>query len=380
MGFILDYTKSNLKASNCKMRKILFETHHLYYLPNFSPIVDEFRKRGNYDIQISMPQYINTRERDLFKSACDNLDLSIINAEDEESRIEKILSIQFDVIIVGNVGQLNKLVSGSTLAVMVYHGIGLKQSYYKDIDERLNIRAVESESRYHKLIDKSDPGNLALTGFTKLDPLLDLNDNDNQILKDKIGIKNGLPIILYAPTFYPTSFDNIYQELEFISAEHNIIIKLHNFSWFQKRFVYQSEIANKLESNNENIHLLDSSVFDILPYYKIADVLISDISSTLFEYLPLDRPIIQVECLKLRLRHKIFNKRFKRKLDLDRMQELDFVYKVEYPSELYRSIAFAIDNPEEMSDLRKDANKYYLYKSDGKASSRLVDEIEKKII
>ena len=99
----------------------------------------------NYDIQISMPQYINTRERDLFQSACDNLDLSIINAEDEESRIEKILSIQFDVIIVGNVGQLNKLVSSSTIAVMVYHGIGLKQSYYKDIDERLNIRAVESE-------------------------------------------------------------------------------------------------------------------------------------------------------------------------------------------------------------------------------------------
>ena len=108
--------------------------------------------------------------------------------------------------------------------------------------------------------------------------------------------------------------------------------------------------------------------------------MISDISSTLFEYLPLDRPIIQVECLKLRLRHRIFNKRFKRKLDLDRMQELDFVYKVEYPSELYRSIAFAIDNPEEMSDLRKDANKYYLYRSDGKASSRLINEIEKKII
>ena len=102
MGLILDYTKSNLKASNCKMRTILFETHHLYYLPNFFPIVDEFRKRGNYDIQISMPQYINTRERDLFKSVCDNLDLSIINAEDEESRIEKILSIQFDVIFQQN--------------------------------------------------------------------------------------------------------------------------------------------------------------------------------------------------------------------------------------------------------------------------------------
>ena len=380
MGFIQDFTKSNLKVSNCIMRKILFETHHLYYLPNFFPVIDEFRNRGNYDIQISMPQYINKRERSLFKTACNNFDLSTISAEDEESRIKKILSVKFDIIIVGNVGQLNKIVSDSTLTVMVYHGIGLKQSYYKDIDKRINIRAVESESRYHKLIDGSSQRTLALTGFTKLDPLYDLNDNDIQAIKNKVGIKNDLPIILYAPTFYPTSFDNIYQELEFISSEYNIIFKLHNFSWFQDRFKYQSEIARKLESRNENIYLLDSSVFDILPYYKIADVLVSDISSTLFEYLPIDRPIIQVECLKLRLRHKIFNKRLNRKLDLDRMQELDFAYKVEYPSELYRTIVFAIDHPEEMSSLRKDANKYYLYKNDGKASSRLVDEIEKKII
>ena len=84
MGFIPDCTKSNLKVSNYKMRKILFETHHLYYLPNFSPIIDEFRKRGNYDIQISMPQHINTRERNLFESACDNLDLSIINEQLQE--------------------------------------------------------------------------------------------------------------------------------------------------------------------------------------------------------------------------------------------------------------------------------------------------------
>ena len=362
------------------MRKILFETHHLYYLPNFFPVIDEFRNRGNYDIQISMPQHINKSERSLFKSACNNLDLSIISAEDEESRIKKILSVQFDIIIVGNVGQLNKIVSDSTLTVMVYHGIGLKQSYYKDIDKRINIRAVESESRYHKLTGGSSQRTLALTGFTKLDPLYDLNDNDIQAIKKKVGIKNDLPIILYAPTFYPTSFDNIYQELEFISSEYNIIFKLHNFSWFQDRFKYQSEISRKLECRNENIYLLDSSVFDILPYYKIADVLVSDISSTLFEYLPIDRPIIQVECLKLRLRHKIFNKRLNRKLDLDRMQELDFAYKVEYPSELYRTIVFAIDHPEEMSSLRKDANKYYLYKNDGRASSRLVDEIEKKII
>ena len=136
------------------MIKILFETHHLYYLPNFEPIINELKKRGNYDVNISMPQYINESEKVLFQSACNLLKLNIISGQDEESRIEKIVSSKFDVIIVGNVGQLNKIVSKSTIAVMVYHGIGLKQSYYKDIDDRINIRAVESKSRLNKLIEQ----------------------------------------------------------------------------------------------------------------------------------------------------------------------------------------------------------------------------------
>jgi CDP-glycerol glycerophosphotransferase (TagB/SpsB family) len=358
------------------MIKILFETHHLYYLPNFEPIINQLKKRDNYDIYISMPQYINDREKNLFHSACELLKINIISEQDETLRIEKIISIKLDVIVVGNIGQLNKIVSDLTITVMVYHGIGLKQSYYKDTDDRINIRAVESESRLNKLKEQGQK-NIVLTGFTKIDPLYLSDDKADQQLKNKLGINNNRPIILYAPTFYPTSFENIYQELEFISAEYNIIIKLHNFSWFQSRYIHQSNLATKMASNNENIYLLDSSVFDIIPYYKISDVLISDISSTIFEFLPLNRPIIQAECLKLRLRHIIFNKRFKKKLDLDRMQELDFVYKVESPSELYRCIVFSLDHPEEMSELRKDAHNYYLHKEDGKASLRLVEEIEK---
>ena len=361
------------------MIKILFEVHHLYYLPNFEPIINELKKKGNYDIYISMPQYINKRESSLFQSACESLKLNIISSQDEELRIEKIISAKFDVIIVGNVGQLNKIVSKSTITVMVYHGIGLKQSYYKDIDDRINIRAVESESRFNKLSEQGQT-NLALIGFTKLDPLYSSNDKEDRQIKRELGIKNNLPIILYAPTFYPTSFENIYQELEFISAEYNVLIKLHNFSWFQSRYAYQSKLAIKMASKNENIQLLPSSIFDIIPYYKISDVLISDISSTIFEFLPLDRPIIQAECLKLRFWHRIFNKRFKRKLDLDRMQELDFVYKVESPSELHRCIVFSSDHPEEMSKLRRDARDYYLYKDDGKASIRLIAEIEKALV
>lgn len=361
------------------MIKVLFETHHLYYLPNFLPIVDELVDRCEYDIYFSMPQHINKTERGRFNLACKDLGLKIIDADDEELRIKKILNANFNVILIANVGQINKIASSNVLTVMVYHGIGLKQSYYNDIDDRIDIRSVESESRYEKLLIQSNSVDLALTGFTKIDPLYNTNEKAIRGLKENIGIKNDLPTILYAPTFYPTSFENIYKELEFISTEYNIIFKLHNFSWFQKRYVHQSQIAKNLSTNNDNIHLLDNSDYNIIPYFLIADVLISDISSTIFEFLPLNRPIIQVECLKLRLRHQIFNKRFKRKLDLERMQELDFVYKVESPAELHRTISFATDHPEEMSELRQDAHDYYLYKNDGKSSFRLVNEIEKKL-
>ena len=325
-----------------------------------------------------MPQYMQKRERNLFYNAANDIGLELIKTELEENRIENIKSKNFDVIIVGNVGQLTKIVSESTIAVMVYHGIGLKQSYYNDIDSRIDIRAVESESRY-KTLTAQGHQNLALTGYTKLDPLFSVNEQEKLVTKKILGIDNHLPILLYAPTFYPTSFDNLASELEYLSSEFNIIIKLHNFSWFQQRFIYQSKLAQEIESRSDNVYLLDNSIYNIVPYYLIADALISDISSTIFEFLPLNRPIIQAECLQLRMRHRIFKKRFMKKLDIHRMQELEFVYKVESPSELFRSASFACDYPEEMSDLRLEAHDYFLYKRDGNASDRLIDEIEKNL-
>ena len=91
------------------MIKVLFETHHLYYLPNFLPIVDEFKDRGKYDIYFSMTQQINKREKDLFSLVCKDLGLNTIDADEEELRIKRILNANFDVILVANVGQINRI-------------------------------------------------------------------------------------------------------------------------------------------------------------------------------------------------------------------------------------------------------------------------------
>ncbi len=71
------------------MKKILFETHHLYYLPNFLPVIESLRSRGGYEIFVSMPQYMQERERNLFYNAANDLGLGLISADLEEERIEK---------------------------------------------------------------------------------------------------------------------------------------------------------------------------------------------------------------------------------------------------------------------------------------------------
>ncbi len=360
------------------MTSVLFETHHLYYLPNFTPVIQELKKRGGFNISASIPLYMREDEQEIFFNACSNLSISILRALNEEDRIEKIQKENFDVIVVGNVGQLKHLVSKKTIAIMVYHGIGLKQSYYNDMDERINIRTVESQDRFDEL-KKNGHKNLILTGFTKLDPLIDLPSKEISRLGQDLNLNPDKKTILYAPSFYPSSIELLLPEFELLSINHNIIIKLHNFSWLQSRYQYQSQMAEEIDTRCENIHLLKKEIFDIIPYYYLADILVSDISSTLFEFLPLNRPIIQANCYTLRLKHRLFSRRFWKKLDVKRMQNIDFTYQISDPSELSIRVQFALDYPEEMTFLRKNAHDFFLFNQDGKASSRLVDAIEEKL-
>ena len=113
-----------------KMKKVLIETHHLYYWPNFLPVVQKMLKRGTYDIYVSMPVRSSLTQENILSNTCETAKISFLSADTEDKRIKKLNDENFDIIIVGNVGQLNKISSSRALVVMVYHGIGLKQSYY----------------------------------------------------------------------------------------------------------------------------------------------------------------------------------------------------------------------------------------------------------
>ena len=146
------------------------------------------KKRLSYDIYASMPVRKSNIEHEQFLKVCDQLSIKTIESDNEKNRIDKIIKNEFSIIIIGNIGQLNKLVSDRTLVVMVYHGIGLKNSYYTDINDRINLRSVEAEERFRRL-EKDGHSNLVLTGFTKLDRLHDLEVINILKMKEQLGQK-----------------------------------------------------------------------------------------------------------------------------------------------------------------------------------------------
>ena len=171
------------------MKKVLFETHHLYYWPNFLPVAEEFIKRNNYILNVSMPKRSSLEQEKILSKSCTQIGISFITAGCEEERINKLYEENYDIIIVGNVGQLKQLAIPKTLVVMVYHGIGLKNSYYNDIDKRVDVRSVESLERFNELKDNGHD-NLSLTGFTKLDRLAKITKNRLKKIKSILKINS----------------------------------------------------------------------------------------------------------------------------------------------------------------------------------------------
>ena len=57
------------------MIKVLFENHHLYYLPNFIQVINEMRERDKYEIIASISNVADKEEKEIFIEACKQLNI-----------------------------------------------------------------------------------------------------------------------------------------------------------------------------------------------------------------------------------------------------------------------------------------------------------------
>jgi hypothetical protein len=194
------------------------------------------------------------------------------------------------------------------LRIQMFHGVGGKYGFDAPAEslrawDRLffvNRRRLENCVRAGALDAESSAARLI--GMPKVDRLVDGSLRRNDVLAD-LGLDSARPTVLYAPTWSPASSLNqcgLQLVARLAGLDVNVIVKLHDRSHDHRRS-YSGGIdwvaALTPLMAPGRVVLADSA--DICPLLAAADVMITDHSSSGFEYLLLDRPLIRIHIPQL---------------------------------------------------------------------------------
>ena len=184
------------------------------------------------------------------------------------------------------------------LKVQIFHGLaGEKKGHFR-IRHYFDLYLTQGPyftKKFNELRKKYKNFDVIETGWSKLDIY---SNNKSELHKEKDVLKSNHKvdkIILYAPTFSPslTSAPFLKKEIQNLAANKSylILIKFHDLMSEKLRSEYKS-VANKYDNI---IFLVERN---ILKYLMIADIIISDTSSVVFEFLLLNKPVITYKSIK----------------------------------------------------------------------------------
>lgn len=366
---------------------ILFDVYHLYHLAQFDPLIDLLENDNRFKIFFSTSSKNRKEEIEICTSILNKRKGSFIFHENEDIRKTEIKKLNLDVFICGwSRYEIESYVRKTTLVIMIYHGIGVKPSYWRDNNKRLDVRFVEGQYRIDQLRKHGVDTDLVLTGYIKLDSLFNENSNYFKEKEELLGLDESRKTILYAPTFYPSSLEKLGLSLGDITSGYNLIIKPHMWTYYLDSFggislKGQRSLIFKLIDQFDHIRLLEPAEYNVTPYYKISDLLLTDASSTIYEMIALSKPVVVNRFYHLKLSHRIFQKRlYKRRLDKEMNDEVEkFCFLADNVKQLPHAIENALNQDNKNTALIKEYQKKMLYKLDGSASIRARDEILKRM-
>lgn len=129
-------------------------------------------------------------------------------------------------------------------------------------------------------------GKVAETGYPRIDRLVNSTEDRRQALRDELGLEGTTPVVLYAPTWRGTfgsgevEADRILSDLERMSLARCQLLFRGHYS-----------VAEKLENLTLPVKVVPQRV-DTCDLLAITDLLITDYSSILFDFLPMRRPMV----------------------------------------------------------------------------------------
>jgi hypothetical protein len=361
--------------SNGKIR-VLFRIGHLYHRASLDPIYRCMRERPEYDIYFTCP---DDKERVFLI-----FQRSLRGKIEEELRAEGLRVTRetrgFDVVVTGDVLR-NPGEYGDALLCFINHGTGIKTILYRLLAKATETRYlifVEGEYRKKRIDDFGVRGasEVHVVGYPKLDPVFRGELERDEIISEW-GLDPAKKTVLFAPTYKPTCIDKVKEEILEQTRDHNLIIKLHQYSWRGKYAPHwHHKLYEKAVLRYPHARLIPPGRHNIIPFIYVADTMLSEASSTIFEFLALGRAgiIFDLECDRLSHHDGM------PLLDEDNRMFLEgaFVH-INDAGQIGNAVERAL-NPDAAMRARIDEMRNLLfYKLDGHASERIVSIIEDQV-
>lgn len=349
---------------------VMFDLVNIYYIPQFKPIIAQLLNRGHY---VSL--VCDRRNFDVaYESVIKDLDVDYIWVKNDQDAALIYKEACPEWVIFGNTFKFLNFLSSQTKTVQLGHGIGPKPSYYHKSSTPMTVRFIEGAERLDKIKSLYPNDNFVQVGYSKLDPIF--NGQEKGVDITSLGLDPQKKTLLYAPTFNPSSLESFPDNWPDHFSEFNILIKPHSFTYSIEQYAGQ---RRKLEtwSKFNNVHVAPPESLSLLPYMASADILISEASSTLFEFVALGKPVVVCNFFKLKWSYRgIFHFRFKKRFGTDNVLYKDIGAHANKYSELKKVVLAELENPLTYKKQREQYTRNHVGPTDGLASKRIVDYLE----
>lgn len=315
--------------------KIIFDVMHLYYLPQYLPVADELLRRG-HDVSFLFHKNADTTLNGICEKVIKSNDLTADWVDSTEMATSYYLEQGADWIVFGNAVSDNDKIQTVSKTALMQHGIGPKSCYYDVSEQQTTVRFIEGQHRLKRLETLYPNGKFEDTGYAKLDPII--NDEPFAISIESLGLDPNKPTLLYAPTFYPSSIEKFSKYFSQDFAEFNIILKPHFFSLTKRKYAKQRKLLEHW-AKAPNVYLAKIEDFNLVPFMALADVMLSDASSAIFEFAALEKPVVWCDFYQLRWSYRgPLKYRFTKRLDTD----IGYFEKVANRADNYASLSASV--------------------------------------
>jgi CDP-glycerol glycerophosphotransferase (TagB/SpsB family) len=283
----------------------------------------------------------------------------------------------FDAVVTGDILKYARPY-GDALLCFINHGTGIKTILYRLLARHKDTPYaifVEGEYRKRRIEDFGVRGasEVYVVGYPKLDPVFQ-GKLDRETIMRRWDLDPELKTVLYAPTYKPTSIEKIREKILPATEGYNLVIKLHHYSW-RGRYAphWHHKIYERAVKDFGHARLIPAEEHNILPFIHVADTMISEASSTIFEFLALGKLgiIFDLDCDRLRHSDGMPI------LDEDNRSFLEGAFiHISDPGEIRPAVERAL-SPDDATKQRIERYRNDLfYRLDGHAAERIVDRIE----